>query len=118
MSDPPDRGPATSECDTCGEVAPLHPAIVSGIETFCCARCMGVDPEDDDEEEEEPDFTCGVCGGSGGGPEHWACSTCGGRGEDYRAKKAYLDDRRGDEEYDRRRDEPFEREKGNYPDDC
>jgi rubredoxin len=60
---------------------------------------------DQGEPEEEPDFTCGRCGGSGGGPEHWRCPSCLGSGEDKFARRAYLEDRRGDEEYDRLKDE-------------
>jgi len=54
--------------------------------------------------EEDPDFTCRTCYGTGGHPD-LGCHGCGGSGEDKRSKKAYFDSLRGDEEYDRQKDE-------------
>ena len=98
-----DHEPA-GECDPCGRMVPisqLSNVIAYGIETRACCQCRGVEPDED----EEPNFDCGVCGGSGGGPDQWGCPACGGRGINVRARKAYYEDQRGDERYDARRDE-------------
>lgn len=97
----------TAFCECCGAEAPLVPLTLSPDDvSFVCLKCMDPDvPEEDAETDEDPDFSCGVCGGSGGGPEHWACPRCDGSGTNKTARKAYLDDRRGDEEYDRWKDE-------------
>jgi hypothetical protein len=47
-------------CDRCGQWAACEDDLCSD-----CQRDSG---------------DCPVCGGSGGGPEHWRCSACGGSG--------------------------------------
>ncbi len=91
----------TGKCDGCDYLQEIREDDHGNRYCADCCPEAHADPEED----EEPNFDCGTCGGSGGGPEHWACPSCGGSGTNRAARKAYYDDRRGDEEYDRLKDE-------------
>jgi hypothetical protein len=43
--------PRPASCDTCGALRPLYPvnpSLAYGIETFACAQCLGLEPEDEE----------------------------------------------------------------------
>jgi len=69
----------SNTCEVCNktfdedDLTEFHGPQKTQIVCFDCLNDVQFDAEHESND-------CPICGGSGGGPEHWRCTSCGGKG--------------------------------------